>query len=48
MQLGLNRSLTQLLTHMFESHLTFHSPQQHLSRGNRPEPCGIFTFQTGV
>lgn len=50
MQLGLNMRLivrlAQLLVH--KSHLMFHSLQQHLSRGNRPEPSCIFTFQTGV
>lgn len=39
MQLGLNKSLivrlTQLLSHMLKSHITFRPLQQHLSRGNR-------------
>lgn len=39
MQFGLNMSLivrlTQLLSHMLKSHITFHSLQQHLSRGNK-------------
>lgn len=52
MRFGLNMSLivrlTQLLSHMLKSHITFHSLQQHLSRGNRPERCCIFTIQTGV
>lgn len=40
LQFGLNMSLivrlTQLLSHMLKSQITFHSLQQHLSRGNRP------------